>query len=258
MKIKQIMALASGVWLELLRRKDIYVAGIIGLVILVPLSLIDVFEVSNVSRYLSEISLLLIWISSVVIAVMTTARQLPDELANRTIYPLLAKPLSRSTVIIGKYIGSVFAVETALGVFYLAYGILMYLNGMNIFNTMFFQGWLLHSVAMWVICAMVLAFSVIVTRGANITVNLLVIFFMLLFGRNILVFSDRVAGFSGMIGKALHAILPHYEFYDMRLRITHGWESLDWASFSMAVAYGAVYSVILLMVANLFFRKRNL
>ena len=42
---------------------------------------------------------------SLVIAIGTAARQIPAERENRTIFPLLAKPVSRWQVILGKFFG---------------------------------------------------------------------------------------------------------------------------------------------------------
>ena len=56
-------------------------------------------------RYLKDVCLLLIWISSLVIAITTTARQIPAERESRTIFPLLAKPVRRGELIVGKFLG---------------------------------------------------------------------------------------------------------------------------------------------------------
>ena len=53
---------------------------------------------TKIVRYLKEICLLLIWISSLVIAITTTARQIPAEREHRTLLPLLAKPLTPDAV----------------------------------------------------------------------------------------------------------------------------------------------------------------
>jgi len=61
---------------------------------------------------------LLIWVSSLVIAIGTAARQIPMERENRTIFPLLAKPVTRGQVIAGKFAGCWLACGIVLLVFY--------------------------------------------------------------------------------------------------------------------------------------------
>ena len=58
---------------------------------------VSFFNDSSIVRYIKEICLLLIWISTFVIAIVTAARQLPAERENRTIFPLLAKPVTART-----------------------------------------------------------------------------------------------------------------------------------------------------------------
>src|SRR5437762_1686584 len=84
---------------------------------------VNFFDDDKIVRYLKEICLLLIWISALVVAIGTTARQLPAERENRTIFPLLAKPVTRAQVIIGKFAGCWFACGLALVVFYIFFGV---------------------------------------------------------------------------------------------------------------------------------------
>ena len=85
---------------------------------------VNIFNDTEIVRYLKEICLLLIWISSLVIAITTTARQIPAERENRTLLPLLAKPLTRTQLILGKFLGCWLACGLALLCFYVFFGAL--------------------------------------------------------------------------------------------------------------------------------------
>jgi ABC-type Na+ efflux pump permease subunit len=80
---------------ELYRRKDFYVLLVLTAVITGLLGAVNFFNDPKIVRYLKEICLLLIWLSSLVICITTAARQIPAEKENRTIFPLLAKPVTR-------------------------------------------------------------------------------------------------------------------------------------------------------------------
>src|SRR5689334_6979641 len=88
---------------ELFRRKDFYALFILTALITLILGSVNFFNEANIVRYLKEICLFLIWVSSLVIAITTAARQIPAERESRTIFPLLAKPVTRSHVILGKF-----------------------------------------------------------------------------------------------------------------------------------------------------------
>src|SRR5712671_6658688 len=113
-----ILALSGVVIKELYRRKDFYVLFVLTAVITLLLGSVSFFNDAKIVRYLKEVVLLLIWVSALVIALTTTARQIPAERENRTIFPLLAKPVTRGQVITGKFLGCWFAAGVALAFFY--------------------------------------------------------------------------------------------------------------------------------------------
>ena len=84
--MNNIFAVAGIVVKELYRRKDFYVLFILTIVICLIMASVNIFSDNQIIRYLKELCLLLIWVSSLVIAITTTARQIPAEriLAPRT------------------------------------------------------------------------------------------------------------------------------------------------------------------------------
>src|SRR5882672_4938769 len=118
-----ILALSGVVIKELYRRKDFYVLFVLTAVITLLLGLVSFFNDPKIARYLKEVVLLLIWVAALVIAITTAARQIPAERENRTIFPLLAKPVSRGQVIVGKFLGCWLACGLALLVFYVFFGV---------------------------------------------------------------------------------------------------------------------------------------
>src|SRR2546422_11693506 len=100
-----VQAIAGVAIKELCRRKDFYVLFVLTALITLVMGSVNIFNEGGIVRYLKEICLFLIWMSSLVIAITTTARQLPAERENRTLFPLLAKPVTRNHVLIGKFLG---------------------------------------------------------------------------------------------------------------------------------------------------------
>ena len=121
--MNNIFAVAGVVIKELYRRKDFYVLFILTALITLVMASVNFFNDDKIVRYLKEICLLLIWISSLVIAITTAARQIPAERESRTIFPLLAKPVTRAQVIAGKFLGCWLACGLALVVFYFFFGV---------------------------------------------------------------------------------------------------------------------------------------
>ena len=129
--MNNVLAIAGIVIKELYRRKDFYVLFVLTALITLLLGSVNFFNDAKIVRYLKEVCLLLIWISSLVIAIGTAARQIPAERENRTIFPLLAKPVTRGQVIVGKFLGCWLACGVALVVFYLFFGVVSESRGRN-------------------------------------------------------------------------------------------------------------------------------
>src|SRR4051812_38542992 len=122
--MRKVFAISNVVIKELYRRKDFYVLFVLTALITLLLGSVTLFNDPNIVRYIKEICLLLIWISALVIAIITTARQLPAEREQRTIFPLLAKPITRAHVIAGKFMGCWLATGLALAIFYLFFSVI--------------------------------------------------------------------------------------------------------------------------------------
>src|SRR5713101_8243808 len=116
-------AIADVVIKELYRRKDFYVLFILTALITLVIGSVNFLGEASTARYLKEICLLLIWIAGLVIAVTTAARQIPTERENRTIFPLLAKPVTRQHLVLGKFLSCWLACGLALLVFYVFFGV---------------------------------------------------------------------------------------------------------------------------------------
>ena len=99
--MNSVLALAGVVIKELIRRKDFYVLFVLTAVVTLLMGSVNFFHDTHIVRILKDVCLLLIWISALVIAIGTTARQIPAEREQRTIFPLLAKPVTRAQVILG-------------------------------------------------------------------------------------------------------------------------------------------------------------
>src|SRR4029453_7366639 len=116
--MQNITAIARVVILEMIRRKDVFVLLFLTALITLLLGSVNLFGDDKIARYLKEVCLTFIWVSSLVIAIATAARQIPAERESRTIFPLLAKPVTRGQVMLGKFLGCWAACGLALLAFY--------------------------------------------------------------------------------------------------------------------------------------------
>src|ERR1044072_677354 len=173
--MNKIFALAGVVIKELYRRKDFYVLFILTVLITLVMWSARFFNDASIARALKEICLMLIWISTLVITITTTARQIPAERESRTIFPLLAKPISRSQVIAGKFFGCWFASGIALLVFYIFFVTISTTREHSLPLIQYAQALWLHWLLLGVIVALTLLGSVVSSAPPEtITITLIV------------------------------------------------------------------------------------
>jgi Cu-processing system permease protein len=256
--MRTIFALAGVVIKELYRRKDFYVLFILTIVICVIMASVNIFNDSQIVRYLKELCLLLIWISSLVIAITTTSRQIPAEREQRTLLPLLAKPLTRTQLIVGKFLGCWLACGLVLICFYAFFGALAASREHTWPLLNYFQAAFLHWVMLGVVIAMTLLGSLVFAApSSNSTICFVVVMAILSVGR----YLDQVALSLQEPGRSLiysiYYSIPHLEIpFEMRNLIVHDWPLIGWNFIGLDALYLLAYMAVFLTAACLVFRRK--
>jgi Cu-processing system permease protein len=257
--VNAILAVAILVIKELYRRKDFYVLFVLTAVITLIMGAVTFFDDDRLVRYLKEICLLLIWIAALVIAVTTAARQIPSERENRTIFPLLAKPITRAHLLLGKFLGCWLATGIALLMFYLFFGVISGSREQAWPILSYGQALWLHWCMLGIVIAMVLLGSVIFSApSSNATISLVIAFSILILGRHLNQVALQMAEPGGTLLYLLYYTIPHLELFDVRDLIIHNWDPIPWFACAGASLYASVYAAFFLLGAWLVFRRQPL
>ena len=210
-------------------------------------------------RYVKDICLLLIWLSTLIIAVITAARQIPAERENRTIFPLLAKPVTRWQVIAGKFLGCWIACGFCLLVFYAFFTAVSGTREHALFLEGTIKAMLLHWVMLGVVVAMVLFGSIVFSApSANITICFIAVIFILGLGRHLhRVAMDQPEPINTLLS-LLYFAIPHLEWYYVPEFLVNDQKLASWFDCGLATVYGAVYAIIFMFAGWLLFRRKTL
>jgi len=255
---RRIGALVRLSLLELWRRNDMFALLVLALVLLVPLSLARPFGVSGAVRYFDEAALLLIWGYSLFISLGIGGRLFTSEFDSRTIYPLLAKPVSRGELLLGKYLGGVVASLSALAFFYALWMVSAALRGGEWLSVCLVQAFVLHAMFAAFAVAMALCASFLMTSSAGMTILAVLLPAMFFFGRRLPEYAGNVSGALRPLVYAFYWLAPHVEFFDMRQRLVHGWGGVDPVVFLAVVGYGLFYTAAALWLAHVIFKRKKL
>jgi Cu-processing system permease protein len=254
-----ISALAGVAIKELYRRKDFYVLFVLTALITVAAGTVNFFHNPKIVRYIMDICLLLIWISALLIAITTAARQIPAERESRTIFPLLAKPVTRWQVILGKFFGCWLAAGIALLVFYLFFAVITGSREQHWPWLTYLQAIWLHWAMLAVVIALALLGSLVTAApSSTTTISFITVAGILLVGRHLNTVALHHAQPLQTVIYTVYYLIPHLEWFDVRDRVVYDMPLVAWGDCGLATLYAAAYTALLLLLAWLAFRRRNL
>ena len=257
--MNNILVITSIVLKELIRRKDAYVLLIITVLLTLMSGSVHFFGDMKMVRYMKELCLLLVWVSSIVIAVTLAARQIHAERESRTLFSMLAKPVSRNELVLGKFFGCWLACGMALLAFYGFFVVTAVSRGESWRLLEYFQAFWLHWVMLGVIVAMVLCGSLVFAApSSNATISFVVILGILMLGRHLGKLALQMSEPSQTVAMTIFYAMPHLEFYDLRDLIIHDWPLVKWSAIGFATLYGAAYAAAFLGIACFLFRRKPL
>jgi len=232
--------------LELLRRKDLAVLGLFAGISLVFLGLARIvgFETPSAATFTLNLSLTLITGLAQLMTLLMAARQIPDELERRTLFPLLARPVSRADILLGKTLA---AWGTGLVVYFsLLLPVLVLVPRLESFAAgTFWQMIALIPPGLAVTAAMGMCLSMLVPKGMAIVLG------------GVLLFGAASMGSWRWAGRLLH-LLPVPGKLDLTLRYTDGALPLAGGSLMLSLVYALIWTVLLLGLSIRLFSRRAL
>ncbi len=253
----RVLTVARVVWLDVLRRKDFYVLLILLAILLVALVSMNVFGLDGVSAYVADIGLLMSWIFSWILAISIGCRLLPQEESRGTIFSLLAKPVTRLELLLGKWLGAWTIVGVATVMFYvLVFGVTM-LRGWSLPLWVALQAVVLHGMVIAIVTAAALMFSTRLNSDAAATLTGALTATSFLLVPRIPEFVAAAGGMRAGLMLFLYNILPHFEIFDLRMRVLHNYGAAPPLSFLMVVAYGTLVTSIFLALAWVAYRDKH-
>jgi ABC-type Na+ efflux pump permease subunit len=112
--IRRIAAIGAVTWTELVRLKVFYFIVIFALLVIGNSFFLARFSFEEEFQMLKDIALGAMSIFSALLAILASATLLPKDLEDRTIYTILAKPVSRFEYLLGKLAGVFLLVALAV------------------------------------------------------------------------------------------------------------------------------------------------
>lgn len=249
--------LCRGVFLETVRRRELSVVLLfMGLFIVGAATARFVGAGTDAAAaFIQNLGLSLAWILTLIITVLLAGRQFPDELEQRSIYPLLAKPVARYQYIAGKWLATWLAGSaTALVLNLLAMAASPWPDGISLATLL--QAIILEVIALSMASAIALALSIRLPKVMALVITLLLVFaggslvslIQSLFAANSM--RTLVVWFTNYI--------PNFSRLDIINEFSAGNPGLAAIDFLSRIIYGAIITAFALAAAMLLLEKKPL
>jgi len=192
-----------------------------------------------------------------IIAVALTISSFAGELRQRTVYPILVRPISRATFVFGKLLGVLAAMELVVTAMMLSTAATVWLFGESVPAAFWANGWLIWF-EMAVVCAVALLFSTLSAPVMAACYSAAVLIAGNL-SDDLMQLADRVKEGGGVAREALRVayyILPDLHALSLRTQAANGLPIPD-GFLLTASSYGFTYALTALAVAALIFSRRT-
>jgi len=251
------LVIARLTWAENVRRKVFYFLFFLTLLFLAGGRVLNVFGMAINSRLLKDFGLSGISLFALLFTFALFLQALSREIEQKTIYPILAKPISRLEYLWGKFLGNM----AVLGVFVLVLAVtleLMLFTLVKAWFPMVFSAVLLVYLECGVLGALMLLFSVYLSYPVNLSLTLLIYIIGNLSSAYIKMVIDK--GNDPVLRFLVETIkpwFPQFELFHIKNAVVHDY-ILAPQYLPLAVLYGLFYIILLMQIAGICFKKKEL
>jgi ABC-type transport system involved in multi-copper enzyme maturation permease subunit len=258
--LRPLALVAKTVLIEALRRKEIYALVMVAGGLILAAGTLQFFDLGDTLRIYREMALKVMNVATALTMIVLAARQLPREFQNRTVYPLLAKPVGRFPFLLGKFVGVVSA-----GVFcYLLFMALFLLGTLWMKEPvswgLFLQSVYLQILGLTVVAALAYMLSLLLNLDATITVSTLIFILASAYTSILSTLYELVGQAGKVVLLALNFLIPHLTLFDLSAKVVHqqAWTAISTQAMVLLTCYGCAFVAAYLALAYVLFRRKPL
>lgn len=249
--------LCRSVFLEAIRRREIStVLLFMGLFIIGAITARFVgAETDAAKSFILNLGLSISWYLSLIVSILLAARQFPDELENRSLYPLLAKPVSRLQYLVGKWLAVTLAgtgTITVLNVLAMAASPWP----ASISAGLAVQGLVLEVLAIATAVSIAIALSLFTPKAMAIVITFVIVFA----GTPLITMLRSVVATSAMhdVVRWVTGYIPDFGRLDLVNALTVGLPAIGGIDFLARTAYALIITAFALAMAILVLERKPL
>jgi ABC-type transport system involved in multi-copper enzyme maturation permease subunit len=252
--VRRVVAVGANTFRETVRERVLY--NLVFFAILMTLSglLLRDLSIRQDDKIIKDLGLAVMDLFGTLIAIFLGVGLVSKEIERRSLYPLLAKPLSRGELFMGKFAGLSFTLLVNTAVMAMAVYLALLLAGRPLTPS------LLKAVyPMYLSFLLVVALALLFSSFTSVALSSIATVALVVAGR----FSDVVRnmrevlpGTPGWLSGALYYALPNFANFDFKSRVAYG-DPISFATLAWVTVYAAAYMGALLGAGLALFRRRD-
>lgn len=253
--MRSIIVIALNTFRENLRDKILYSLLIFAALLMGASILLGALTIAEQEKIIADMGLASINVIGVIIAIFVGIGLVSKEIERRTIYTILAKPISRSQFILGKYLGLVITLGVNLVIMFDVFLLTLWMTQVPI-TMVLVQAVALMMVEFLVVTATALFFSTFSTPTLSAALTLGLYFIGHLTSDLKTLAEKSSSEVTKAVMTVLYYLCPNLEVLNIKGQAVSG-VSLAWSYQVSATLYGLLYASLLLAGAAAIFQKRD-
>lgn len=251
----RVLTIARYTALESVRQRVPMVLVVFGVLLTIGAVFLGQLSVHQDEKMLKDFGLAAVDLFGVLIAVFLGTDLISKEIQRKSLYPLLAKPLQRHELIIGRYLGLVLTLLWNVALMGLGLMSVLYASYRRVDPGLWVA---LLGIALSL--CLLAAISVLFSSTSSPALALALTLAALFIGRQSDILrnmSQATTDVPDALAKGLYFALPNFRYLDFKDAVVYG-DGVPAFVLATAAVYVGLYSIALLSLASLSFRSRDL
>jgi ABC-type transport system involved in multi-copper enzyme maturation permease subunit len=253
--MRNILTIALNTFRQTIRDRILYGILVFALIFLGSTVVIGSLSLGEDTFIIKSFGLAGIYLFGTIITIFLGSTLIYEEVEKKSTYLILAKPVRRGDLILGKFAGLLLSVSTTVILMTLVYIGIAQFSGAG-FDLLSLEAVILQIFEIAILIALLMLFSVITTPLAATIYTILLLYIGHLLSL-ILIFAGKQTGIVKYLFKSTYYIFPNLEKFNIRNTIVHG-NSIASTEVILTLGYAIIYVVLILYLATQAFNRKEL
>lgn len=252
--LKRIVAVAANTFRETVRERVLYNLVFFALILILSGLLLGQLSIGQDTKIIKDIGLASMELFGTLIALFVGVGLVSKEIERRSLYPLMAKPVSRGEFLLGKFAGLGFTLLVNLGVMALGLYLTLYATTRQVDLGLLKA---IYPIFLSLLLAVALALLLsTVTSSALAAVGTVCLVFLGRYSDVIRNMREVLPATPGWFVQLLYYALPNFRTFDLKNRVVYG-DPVTAGDLAWITTYALAYVGLVLGAALVSFRSKE-